>query len=277
MRALRDGQVQYYNMPAREMLASFGWNEGELLPKSMLLAVERISEKGEKQFEVEITCPNKRVFSMVLASSATEDWINLYGRDITDRRKAEAELAKTQLELKKKIEEQLSESYIYLGLVNRKISMLLELEDHSLEKKNKQEIVDYILNSAVSLSRAKTGFLYTVKNHDKFDLISSCGLVEVKADDFKQLNVKDVNFIAELVREKKRLNGPCALVDANCFSDNFDFSYFVALPILSRNSCAGFIFLGFTGIKSMDADELQFLDVFSKHVSIALGNAGILE
>lgn len=68
------------------------------------------------------------------------------------------------------------ESYKHLGLVNRKISLLLELENHSQSKENKQEIVKYILSSLLNLSYAKAGLLYLAVGKNHFNLISSVGL-----------------------------------------------------------------------------------------------------
>ncbi len=276
IRALGDGQVQYANRPGRKMLAHFDWSVGEPLPEAFQVTFEQALKKGIKQ-EAEITCTCGRIFSILFAPSLTDDYVNLYGLDITERKAVEEELVKAQVRLREKTEEQLMESYKYLGLVNRKISLLLELENHSQSKKNKQEIVEYILSSSPSLSYAKAGLLYLAVGKNHFNLISSAGLEKEKLANLQVVSEKKADFIGQLMETGKRVNGSCELVDAGCFKTNFAFSYFVALPILSGNVCKGFLFLGFTDRKSMDTQEFEFLDIFAKHVSSALTNAAILK
>lgn len=275
IRVQGDGQVQYFNQPAREMLSSLGWNDKAPMPQPLLAAVKDVLEHGVKN-EIELENSDRRQFAVVLSPSPTENWVNLYGRDITERKKAEKELAKTQAQLRKKIEEQLAESYTYLGLVNRKISMLLEMEKHSRSKKDKQEIIDYILASALGLSRAKAGLLYILSGKNHFNLISVSGMEKEKTGHLQMISSREAGFVAELVSEKTRVNGSCEWVDCGSFNKDLEFSYFVALPILSDNLCRGFLFLGFEDRKSMEAQDLEFLDVFSRHVSSALSNSGIL-
>jgi PAS domain S-box-containing protein len=275
IRALADGRVQYANRPAHKMLSHLGWLEGDVLPEPLLSSVQQVLKKKIKQ-EAEVTCVCGRIFSIVFAPGLTEDWVNLYGLEITERKKAEKELMETQAELRKKIEEQLMESYKHLGLVNRKISLLLELESHSHSKENKQEIVEYILSSLLSLSYAKTGLLYLAVGKNHFNLVSSVGLENKKNSKIQVVSEGSVAFIKELVSTGKRVSGSCELLNINFFNDGLDFSYFVALPIQTNGVCRGFLFLGFTDRKSMDVQELEFLDVFVKHVSTALSNAGIL-
>ncbi len=197
-------------------------------------------------------------------------------RDISERRRVEKELARAQLELRKKTEEQLAESYTYLGLVNRKISILLELESHAKAKKNKQEIVDYILNSAVSLSKARVGFLYATRGGDYFNLLSSIGIEKEKFAYFKRISKSNIGFINDLIRKKKRVNGVCDLAGYGYFKSNAGVEYFVALPLIIKDNCRGFIFLGFDSSENIDPNGLKFLDVFSKHVSSVLSDAEIL-
>lgn len=275
IRVLGDGQVQYANRPARRMLLHLGWSEGRVLPEILFLPVRQVLEKGIKQ-EVEVTCVCGRVFAIMFAPSLTENWVNLYGREITKRKIMEKELIETQAELRKKIEEQLVESYKHLGLVNRKISLLLELDSHSQDKKNKHEIVEYILNSLINLSHAKAGLLYLAIGKNHFNLISSAGLKKEKLSGVQVVTESSADFMRQLTSAGKRVNGSCELVNPGLFNIESTFSYFVALPILAGNICKGFLFLGFNDRKSMDVQELEFLDVFAKHVSSALTNSGFL-
>ena len=198
--------------------------------------------------------------------------------DITERRQAEEKLAKTQEELRKRIEDQLVESYNHLGVINRKISLLLEMQKHphSNRKKDLQDISDYILSSAISLSRAQAGFLYRYEKNE-FNLVSLKGFEKEKAADLTRISSQKIAFAEKIIKEKVRVNGSCELADPGCFNEANLFSYFIALPLVKENRAGGFIFLGFSGIKSMDPQELEFLDVFAMHAASALSDAGLLK
>ena len=98
LRAAGDGRVLYANGPATELLADMDWQTPAPLPEPLLEAVHHVMGTGEKH-EVEFACRRERIFSFVLAPSAGEGEVNLYGRDITARKRAEQEatLAATRL------------------------------------------------------------------------------------------------------------------------------------------------------------------------------------
>lgn len=269
MRIFRDGRVQYANKPARTMLSHFGWKEKKLIPEPLSSKVADVIRNGGK-FKMELACRCGNIFNLEFAPSFTEGYVNIYGKDITDRKIAEKKLAEAQAELQKRMEMRMKESYEYMGIINRKISILLELEESFKDKKNKQEVLDYILNSAINISRAKIGMVYVIVGKNHFNLLSSLGISKENRGKLQMLSVGSAGFIGKLIDECKRLNGPCSFNRADCFDDNLKMSYFVALPLLKNGSCRGFLYLGFDDRESMDSQELEFLDVFSKHVSTAL-------
>ena len=276
IRAMGNGQVQYANKPAREMLASLDWRENHPLPEPLLSSVKTALEKGERP-RLEVECREGRIYFIELAPSLTDGHINLYGRDITDRKIAEKSLAEAQAELRGRIEEQLVESYRHMGIVNRKISLLLEVGKGAEKRKNKQEVSDYIVNSAVSLSGARIGMLYVSLATNHLSLVSSNGIDEEKKSRISIVSRERLNFINKLFAEKRRVNSPIEFEGSGTFDGNIDVGYFVALPIMKESQCKGFLFLGFKNRKSMDVQELEFLDVFVKHISSSLIDSGMIE
>ncbi len=274
IRAQADGRVQYANQPARELLSSLNWKENMLLPELIFSAIRGVFKSREYK-ELELTSPSGRVFLFVLSPNGNDNTVNLYGTDITSRRQAEKKLLDAQVELIRKSEERLIESYEYLGMINRRISLLVDLSNCAGDRGNKKEIADFILHSAMNLSKAKTGLLYKYTGSNEFKLISRSGLEGEKAHKFQVVSIDNVIFAEKLSQEKTRVSGPCHLFNPCCFKEKLGFSYFIALPIVESENFRGFLFLGFTDRKSMDSQELEFFDVFAVHASAALKSAKV--
>lgn len=99
---------------------------------------------------------------------------------------------------KEEAEKRLVDLYRYLGVINRKISILMDLEKPQ-PKQGGRKITNYILNSTVNLSGAKVGALYRYKEEDKvFEMFASKGfegkgleeIGVVKENDAKKNNRK---------------------------------------------------------------------------------------
>ncbi len=88
-------------------------------------------------------------------------------RNITETRRTANNQYRNRAKSRKKIEEQLTDSYKHLGTINRKISLLLELEGFPKSKKQSQEVIDHILSMAVSISGAPIGYLYGAKGRGR--------------------------------------------------------------------------------------------------------------
>ena len=85
MRVTSEGGVLYANRPARGMLAELGCAAAGPLPETLLQGVRQVIAEGQT-CEKEIAVPADRVFSFIIASSCGAEHINLYGRDITERK-----------------------------------------------------------------------------------------------------------------------------------------------------------------------------------------------
>lgn len=204
--------------------------------------------------------------------------VQFVGWDITERKIAEKKLAKENLKHMTRIEKQLMKSYEYLGAVNRRISLLLDIDTHSQEanKKNRQKIADYVLDSALNLSQAKLGLLYKGGGDGIFYLTSRSGSFEEEEKAPRFISLEKAGNLSKLLNEKVRVNGPSEVIDPRIILENAKISYIVALPFIKSKECRGFMLLGFDKIKSIDKQELEFLDVFALHASNALSRAGVL-
>jgi PAS domain S-box-containing protein len=204
-------------------------------------------------------------------------FIFIFIRDISVQKKREGELSRNRAKSKKIIAGQLTDSYQHLGLINRKISLLLELGKFPSSKKQGQEVVDHILNLAMNISNAPTGYIYASKTRGKFDLLSYRGVKDEQREKIKVVTAQTVGLLKHLMKEKGLISGDIKRYEAELLVLDNKLEYFVTLPLSKGSALGGFIFLGFDKKKSVETQDLEFLDVFAMHASNALAKAGVLK
>jgi PAS domain S-box-containing protein len=99
LRCSTDGVIFYANTPARHWLATLGWLADKPLPASVLAAVAGAREQ-DHAFETEITSPEGRTMNFFAVQPPGEDYVNLYGLDFTERKKAEEALVASEHRLR---------------------------------------------------------------------------------------------------------------------------------------------------------------------------------
>jgi PAS domain S-box-containing protein len=242
--------------------------------------LKEIKKMGEGRFLTQ----HRKKSGKILDIEASANFANYLGgfififlRDVSERLKVEAELIKNRSNSKKIIENQLTDSYKQLGLINRKISLLLEMGKFPNSKSHKQEVIDHILNLAMHILNAPTGYLYGSKEKGKFNLLSYKGIEEEHKEKIKVISTHTVGLLRHLIREKSLSRGNIKRYEGELLALENKLEYFVTLPLSKGNSLGGFIFLGFDKKKRVDTQDLEFLDVFAMHASNALAKAGILK
>jgi PAS domain S-box-containing protein len=249
-------------------------------PDEIASHLQRIMEKGESRFLTQ----HRKKDGKIIDVEASANYANYLGgfvfvfiRDITERKQAEEKMMRNRANSKKIIETQLADSYKHLGLINRKISLLLELGEFPKSKKHRQDVIDHVLNLAMNISKVPTGYLYSSEGKGKFNLLSYRGVKEDQKEKIKVITSRTVGLLRHLVKEKGFISGDIKRYEAELLALDNKLEYFVTLPLSKGTSLGGFIFLGFDKKKSVDTQDLEFLDVFAMHASSALTNAGVLK
>lgn len=194
-----------------------------------------------------------------------------------DLKRSQDDYRATQDELQQRIKDHLTDAYNHIGITNRKISLLLEIEKHSQYKKNKQKLLMYIAKTAKNSCHAKIALVYKCENNDKFTLIFGDGTKKEILKDLKIVDKDRAPFLKSLLDSKNRINYRYDDLDDDCFKTSEKLSYFVAIPFVEERVCKGFLYVGFKNRKSMESQELEFLDVYAIHIAKALSKLNIIE
>jgi serine phosphatase RsbU (regulator of sigma subunit) len=105
IRVDRSRKVVYANPPAFSLLKNWGLGVGDKLPD---LLNEALSENKYDEIEIE---NEDRIFSFEIMPVEGEDYLNIYGRDITERKKSQEALAKITFE-KERLENELKFAHL---------------------------------------------------------------------------------------------------------------------------------------------------------------------
>ncbi|MBI5657189.1 MAG: hypothetical protein HZC44_10425, partial [Geobacter sp.] len=84
----------YANGASADMLQYWNCSEGERVPEFWRAMILEALDSGIPR-EVEAVC-ERRVFALMLAPIVESGYVNLYGRDITDRKRAEEALRESE-------------------------------------------------------------------------------------------------------------------------------------------------------------------------------------
>ena len=132
LRVSTNNGLLYANRPASTWLKEgWGWQNETPLPEPFGALLVKPSSPGQV-VEEDITCPAGRSFSMTAVHPPDQDYVTIYGRDITLRKKAENEIQRQLKELETKNEELLRFNRVAVDRELRMIELKKEINELSV-------------------------------------------------------------------------------------------------------------------------------------------------
>ncbi len=122
LRVTQDGMLLYANPASAELMRCWNCSLGERLPDTWHKVVVEALNFASPQ-EAEVAC-EERLFALTFAPILESGYVNVYGRDITERKRAEEEIARA-LQAEKKAREVAE----ILREANESLSRTLNLDD----------------------------------------------------------------------------------------------------------------------------------------------------
>ena len=90
MRVSKDGSLLYANAACQPLFEYWNCEKNHRLPSEVISRMTAALLTDQRE-EIEIDCKD-RVFALILAPAATSEYFNIYGREITERKKAQKQL-----------------------------------------------------------------------------------------------------------------------------------------------------------------------------------------
>ncbi len=162
--------------------------------------------------------------------------------------------------------------YKHLGLINRRISIITDLNKDGLTKDEK-EILHKIIKSAKDISQADACLLYKYnkQDHQLSFLMSSRKVVNPKQFELiKTVKIDDYPSLNELFTKKQRIQGLSKDYKIAKLDLENKAKAFVLFPIMQKSEIVGVLFLGFKNKDQITTQDLSFYNLFVNQISFLL-------
>lgn len=165
----------------------------------------------------------------------------------------------------------------YLGLINRKVSILLNMRKGE-QLSDVDNVYTHIVQSSLQIADARISLLYEYRDDvKKLHLLAGGGLLS--QTDKKRLRVINGDayiFLRKMMRNKRRVQG---VFDDESFRDFVIDHKFkktihtcLAVPILCQDVLKGVLILGFSKDHDLTTQELEFYELFSLQTCLIIMN-----
>ena len=178
---------------------------------------------------------------------------------------------------RKEAELRLSELYQYLGIINRKISILLSLGKNRDEDK-KQNAIEYLVSSALEFSKAKMAMMYQYSIKEKcFNLVNfyaSENLSKKQAVSMKIIDKTRTKALKKILKKGKHLGIDAVNNKFEFFDMKGKIKKFSVFNLQKRNNVRGLLVFGFDEMDVLSENEIDFLNIFSSQALLSADSLG---
>ncbi|MFI4913269.1 MAG: MASE3 domain-containing protein [Sedimentisphaeraceae bacterium JB056] len=160
LRISREGELLYANESSAMFLEHFGFKEKQNVPQQWLDLVVRSFEKGTTtDHDMKI---DGRFFLFSITPLVSENYVNIYGRDISDYKNAEAELIRAKSELEFRVRQRTKQLQKTVELLKKEVTERLMTQDKLLHNQKRLRLLSQKLILTEERERRK----FAVQLHD---------------------------------------------------------------------------------------------------------------
>jgi PAS domain S-box-containing protein len=221
LRVDKDGSIIFANA-ACSLLPFPDCKQGDILPdRYRQLIAESLDNNSNYVVEV---VGKKHVFTLNFVPIADAGYVNIYGNDITDRKRTEQELKKARDEMEARVKERTSELMLINERLNKENQERLHTEKSlRLERARLDALVrmsqmgeasimemgEFILEHGIALTGSKIGFVGFLNEDESVYTLSAVSKNVVKecqvTGDPLQWHIADAGIWADAIRQRKTL------------------------------------------------------------------------
>jgi PAS domain S-box-containing protein len=182
-------------------------------------------------------------------------------RDVSEQKEAEARLL---------------DSYKHLGLINRRLAILLGLKK-TKGKGDSEATFDILVESALSLSNARDCWLYFYsKELERFHLmaykqssVSEKEKGQLTAQSFSDDSLGK-NLKNKLIKKRRRIQLTRNDLNKKKIPVGSKLGHVLMVPLVVGDQFWGILVIGFNNTEDVTTQELDFYDAFASHASVFL-------
>lgn len=179
---------------------------------------------------------------------------------------------------KRKANEKIFEMFKYLGVLNRKISVVLGVNKGG-EGQDAHHAFDYIVQSSMKIAQAQFSFLYFLdRKKQQFTLLGCGGMLSHEdRERMPSINVGQYVFTRKIYDTNERVQGTRSDATFRSYIVDNKFEKMInmclAIPLIHQDELRGILILGFEKDHEPITQELEIYDLFAMQSCQVLLNA----